>query len=68
MAEDFGKEDFVKNLNGTTIFEVAGIVTHAPLCCLLYFILNAAFISRILEHGNGYVFSLINSYRPKAFL
>ncbi|XP_065069531.1 phosphatidylinositol-glycan biosynthesis class W protein-like [Rhopilema esculentum] len=38
MAAVYDKESFVKNLNGTSVFEINAIVSTAPICCLLHFL------------------------------
>lgn len=54
MADILGKEIFVKNLNGTSILEVAGVVTYTPLCCLFYFTFYTAFCYNRLRQENWY--------------
>ena len=58
MADNIGKtiekEGFVSNLNGTSILEVTGIVSYAPLCCLFYFLFHTSLLVEALQRENWY--------------
>ena len=54
------KESFIKNLNGTSILEVVGIVQYAPLCCLFYFVFHTAFFMDSLRSQNWYVIASVS--------
>ena len=56
------KENFIKNLNGTSILEIVGIVEYAPLCCLFYFIFHTAFFLDSSRIENRYAIVSLKFY------